>query len=458
MSPRAAFHALGAALSGLAFASLALDPLADHVVLWLFLVVPAGLPLLVVASRARAQDRARAEAEAIPEDDEDDRVPLAPVLDPAGRRLRPPRPLRWPAIAAVLFWALMMRLPLLASAPSLSDDIFRYVWEGRVTAMGADPYDQSPMDPTLASIIPGAPEWASINHRELPAIYPPATQWVFAAIASVAPDPDSFRAAMVGFDLLVVIAVCVLLQVRGLPTRRAILYAWHPLVVVEVAGSGHFEPLALLPLLAALIAWTLRVPFAAFGLWGLAFATKYVGAAAALFAARTLVVRRHAGSAALGLAVLGAVAALPAIPFALDGTLPVGSLGTYAREWAHNGSVHAVVSAYIGFHPARLAVGVLFLLWVGRLFSEEFEPARGFFLLFVGLIVLSPVVHPWYGLWVIVLLPLFPSLSVTLFSVLLPLSYLALAAEAAGEGWTLPGWVPWVEYGLPLVMYRLFDR
>ena len=213
-----------------------------------------------------------------------------------------------------------------------------------------------------------------------------------------------------------------------------------------------------LPLLVALIAWTLRAPLVAYAMWGLAFSTKYVGAAAAAFAARAQVARKTPRRAAAGLLVLAIAAALPAVPFALDGTLPMGSLGTYARDWAHNGSVHAALSVYLGFPPARMVVAALFLLWLGRLGTRDLDPARGFFLLFVVLIVLSPVVHPWYGLWVIVLLPLFPSPSVTLFSVLLPLSYLVWASQAAGEGWTLPPWVPWLEYGLPAIAYWAFER
>ena len=458
LARRVGFHGFGALLSAVAVATLALDPLHQNVPVWLWLVLPASAPLMIVAYRARSMDIAREVAETPTEDDEEGTQRPQAALDGAGRRRRAPRPVRWGPVAGVLFWALLMRLPLLASAPALSDDVFRYVWEGRVTAAGGDPYDESPMDPGLADLITDAPEWASINHRELPAIYPPGTQWVFAGIASMGADPTTFRAAMVGFDLLLILGICLLLQLRGLPTRRAVLYAWHPLVVVEVSGSGHYEPLALLPLIGALLAWTLRRPLLAYALWGVAFATKYVGAGAALFAARSQLGRNHAMQAAFGLTLLALIAAIPAVPFALDGTLPVGSLGTYAKDWAHNSSVHALLSTYIGFHPARLVAGGLFLLWTGKLLAREQEPARGFFLLFVGLILFSPVVHPWYALWVIVLLPLFPSTSVTLFSVLLPLSYLAWTSAIGGQGWVLPGWVPWLEYGLPVLVYRLWER
>ncbi len=451
-----AFHALGAALLGLAVASTTLDPFTENVPVWLWLMLASGLPFFVLARRCRANDIARLEAEAAEPDD--DVPPPEPVLDAYGRRRRPPKPIRWAPIAGVLFWALLLRLALLSTAPTLSDDVHRYVWEGRVTSMGGDPFDQSPMDPELAPLIVDAPEWQHINHRELPAIYPPAAQWVFAGIASLAADAASFRAAMVGIDLVTILVLCVLLQVRGLPTRRAVLYAWHPLVVVEVAGSGHYEPLAILPVLAALIAWTLRAPLASFGFAGLAFATKYVGAAVALFVGRFLAARRRWGRAALGFLVLALVAGILAVPFALDGTPPFGSLGTYAAKWAHNGSVFPVLAAYVGFQPARLVVAVLLVMWTLRVLSRDRDPAQGFFMLFVGIVALSPVVHPWYALWLIVLLPLFPRPSVTLFSVLLPLSYLVWTAEAAAEGWSLPGWVPWVEYGLPLVVWQLTER
>ncbi len=457
MSPRVAFHALGAALLVLTIVTASLDPLAENVTLWLWLVLPAGIPFFALARRARTHDIARAEAEAASPEEEEE-APPEPVLDLLGRRRRPPRPIRWGPVAGVLFWALLLRLVLLTTAPTLSDDLHRYVWEGRVTATGGDPYDQSPMDSDLANLIVDAPEWAHINHRDLPAIYPPATQWAFAAIASISPDVRSFRAAMVGVDLLLVVALCLLVQLRGLPTRRAVLYAWHPLVVLEVASSGHYEPLAMLPVVAALLAWTVRAPLGFFVLSGLAFATKYIGAAIALFAARADVAQGRTSRALVGLVVLGLVAAVPAIPFALDGSPPIGSLGTFTAVWAHNGSIYPILAAYIGLQPARLTVAVLLILWTARLLMQGHEPARGFFLLFVGLLLLSPVVHPWYCLWVIVLLPLFPSPSVTLFSVLLPLSYLVWAAEAAGEGWVLPPWVQWVEYGVPLLWFRMTER
>ena len=357
-------------------------------------------------------------------------------------------------LAIVLFWALLVRLPLLfGTEPTLSDDLYRYVWEGRLVSMGYDPYDLAPEAEALATLAVDSPEWAGLNHTHLPAIYPPGAQWFFAVLASVSPSLNLFRAAMVAVDLLLIVALGLLLAGREGDPRLLVLYAWHPLVAAEVASSGHYEPLALLPMIAGLLAWDYgRKGALPWLLWGLAIALKYAGGAVGWFAARALFEEGDTRRGVLGLALAGLVAVALAAPFVADGTLPIGSLGTYVEHWGHNGSVHALLTPLIGYHPARWVVAVLFVAWAGWLTWRGGDPARAFLHLFVGLIVLSPVVHPWYGLWVIALLPLFPSLPLLVFSVLLPLAYLAWTAQAAGGPWAAPPWVPWVEYGLPLAL------
>ena len=381
-------------------------------------------------------------------------VPLGLVGVAAGRRDGLRRQGGGKVIFVILVWAILLRLLLLAfTEPTLSDDIFRYVWEGRLVAAQIDPYDIAPDDPALTRLALDAPEWPLINHKELPAIYPPAAQWVFGAIASWRAEVGAFRGVMVFIDALLILLLGTLLLSSGRDPRWLVLYAWHPLVVIEVASSGHYEPLAMLPLVAGLFAWhRSRTSPASWLFWGGAIATKYVGGSAAWFAARRLAERGAWGRAFLGLVIAGVTTAVFALPFVMDGTPPIGSLGTYVEHWGHNASVHALLAEVIGYHPARKVVGALFVLWAAYLTWRGPAPGRGFLLLFAGLVVLSPVVHPWYGLWLIVLLPLYPSPPLLALSALLPLSYLAWTTQASGGGWEAPGWVPWVEYGVPLAL------
>jgi len=418
---RAQLHIAGLCAALVALLTSALGDLSAHVPLWL---VACGVGFL----------------------------PIAAVLALTRSPLRPPSARA--TVLVVLGWALLIRLPLLLfTDPTLSDDIFRYVWEGRMVAGGLDPYDLAPNHPALTRMALDAPEWSLINHRELPAIYPAATQWVFGALASVSATTGFFRAAMVAVDAALICTLGALLHSRGRDPRWLVLYAWHPLVAVEVASSGHYEPLALLALVGGLLAWeSPRRGVTPWLLWGLAIATKYIGGAAAWFAARRLVERGHWPLALLGLVTAGLCALLFALPFALDGRPPIGSLGTYVQHWGHNASVHALLTELIGYHPARKVVALLFVLWAAWLTWTGPEPARAFLLLFAGLMVLSPVVHPWYGLWLIALLPLVPSPPLIALSALLPLSYLAWTTQASGGGWVTPAWVPWVEYGVPLML------
>ncbi|HCP45600.1 MAG TPA: hypothetical protein DIU15_06145, partial [Deltaproteobacteria bacterium] len=197
-------HGRAALLSGFSVCCLTLDPLAEHVPHFLLLYVAALFVLLPYVVGAKQ------------------------IFD--GRK---------GSVVIIVLWSLVMRLPLLMSSPSLSDDVYRYVWEGRVTASGVDPFEHPPTAPALRDLALQAPEWSRVNHPELPAIYPPAAQLAFASLGQVADTERGFRVGFVCIELLLILALAALLLARRLPLGWLVLYAWHPMSVVEVAGSGH---------------------------------------------------------------------------------------------------------------------------------------------------------------------------------------------------------------------------
>ncbi len=347
----------------------------------------------------------------------------------------------------ILLWALLLRLPLQVGPPQLSDDINRYHWEGQVVAAGEDPFDRPPNSTALQYLRERSPTWAAVNHPHLPAIYPPGAQWIFAAMASLGLSINGFRGVFVLLELLVLGLLAILLRRRGLPEEGLVLAAWNPLLVLEVSSSGHFEPLALLPLVAGLVLLG-RSERAAWATFGLGLSIKFAGAVPAWFEGLRLLRARQTRVGVHRTLWLAAVPVLLALPFCLDGSPPVGSLLHYARHWGHNATVHAFLTPLLGFHPARWVCITLILLWLGLLSSQRLEPARGAQLFFAGVLFLSPVVHPWYGLWVAVLLPLAPSLPLLLFTGLLPLSYLGSWGPGGSE---LPVWVQPTEALVPLV-------
>ena len=78
----------------------------------------------------------------------------------------------------VAVFGLLFRATLLPASPTLSDDIYRYVWDGRVQAAGINPYRYAPASEALAHLRDGT-IYPGVNHREIPTIYPPAAQALF---------------------------------------------------------------------------------------------------------------------------------------------------------------------------------------------------------------------------------------------------------------------------------------
>ena len=418
MSQRA-LHSFGGAIFLCSLASVAVGPLAENVPVWLLIYC---LPTLLLAGALFG------------------------------------RPASNPTVLTVLLWAILIRLPFLWTTPSLSDDIYRYVWEGRVVAEGLDPYDLPPDSPKLEHLAVGAPERPLVNHPDLPALYPAGAQWVFAVLSSLGFEEQLFRVFFLLCDLALCLVLLAILRARGSPSGWSLLYAWHPLAAVEVASSGHFDPLAMLPLLAGFYLWETGRLRRAFLLWGLAAALKFVGGFASLFGLAVLWRTRELRDVAIGATLTVLPLLLLSLPFAVDGSAPLGSAKVYGAHWMNFGSVHALLSIPLGVHPARVLCVGLGGLWLGWLLWRTDSPVRGFSLLFLGMLLLSPVVHPWYGLWLLVLLPLWPRLELFALVSLLPLAYVAWVSSAKGGDWLAPSWAAWLSYGVPMVLFVWTNR
>ena len=145
------------------------------------------------------------------------------------------------AFGPAAFWvvAILLRGILFGSEPG--DDIWRYLWEGRVQLEGFSPYLHPPADPALAALRDA--DWAKINHPEVSAIYPPVTQLGLRLLAAIDPSVWLFKLAVILPDL----AICLLL-VRRFGPMAALVYGWNPMVVACFAGGAHFDPWFLLPL------------------------------------------------------------------------------------------------------------------------------------------------------------------------------------------------------------------
>jgi hypothetical protein len=159
------------------------------------------------------------------------------------------------ALAVILIFSVAFRERLAVETPYLSSDVYRYIWDGRVQAAGINPYLYMPVATELEplrdeKIFPhiNRPDYART-------IYPPAAQAIFLITYLVSPsDVTTFKVTMSLFDVLAILAILFALARMKLDPARAILFAWHPLVIWEGAHSGHIESLLMALLAFALLA------------------------------------------------------------------------------------------------------------------------------------------------------------------------------------------------------------
>ena len=154
----------------------------------------------------------------------------------------------------VLALAGIFRLSIVFAPPYLSDDIYRYVWDGRVQAAGINPYRYIPADEHLQSLR-DEEIYPKINRRDYAhTMYPPAAEAMYFLTTRISESVTWMKLTIVGFELITVWLLMELLASFGMPRQRILIYAWHPLAVWEFAGSGHIDPLAFAFIALALLA------------------------------------------------------------------------------------------------------------------------------------------------------------------------------------------------------------
>lgn len=146
-----------------------------------------------------------------------------------------------PGLLLILAIAIVLRLGALTAPVFLSDDVYRYIWDGRIQAAGINPYRYIPTDPVLAPLRDEA-IFPNINRNNYaPTIYPPVAQMLFWLATRLGETVLAVKLIFVAIEAVGIGALLLVLRATGAPKEHILLYAWHPLPVWEIAGSGHVE-------------------------------------------------------------------------------------------------------------------------------------------------------------------------------------------------------------------------
>jgi len=350
-------------------------------------------------------------------------------------------------LVLILATAALLRLVALAAPVFLSDDINRYIWDGRVQAAGINPYRYIPTDPEL-ELLRDTSIFPNINRNNYaPTIYPPIAQMLFLTATRFGETALTLKVFFVVVEAVGIVTLLNILRTAGRPREHILLYVWHPLPIWEIAGSGHLD--------AALVTFTSLALAAAIGcqrFWsapalGAATLTKFFPLV--LAPAMWRPARSNLGDWRW-LAALIAVIIAAYLPYIAAGWRILGFLPGYvAEEKLGSGSgfwlldvtrsmISIPLAAYLGLAASVMAGLAIFALsrGPGPRSVLSWATALGSATLFFA----SPH-YPWYFVWLVGLLttaPWWPAWWLTIAAVLL---------YCGRETGTVPSWVGFTLYG-----------
>ena len=382
---------------------------------------------------------------------------------------------RWGVGAALLF-----RLLWLPALPALSDDLYRFRWDGILVAHGTNPFRFRP-DEIIAdgarTAIPDAarrsqalPElqqlYRQLNSPHYYSVYPPVCQFIFGAAARLFPTSEAgfagtLRVLILAAEAGVAALLLALLAAWGAPLDRALRYLLHPLVVVEITGNLHFEGIMVFFVLLAL--WLLsrhRWLASALAL-GLGVATKLLPLLALPLLVRRLGWRRTTAYAAL---CLGTFVLLfsPFISVELAANFS-RSLRLYFRSFEFNASIYYLLRSLgywlTSYNQITLigpllalvsAIAGLVLAWRERHHTLAALP-QTLLLMLTAYYACATTVHPWYLTLLIGLSVLSRFRYPLVWGGLAILSYSAYATSLYQENLALVA----LEYAVVIVVFSL---
>jgi alpha-1,6-mannosyltransferase len=217
-------------------------------------------------------------------------------------------------------------------------------------------------------------------------------------------------------------------------------YAWHPLLALEVAGSGHVDIVGVLLLLVSVAALVRRWRAATALAFGLAVSVKFLPIVLLPLYWKRVRMR----DAALGAVAVG----LLYLPFLNHGRIPIGSLGTYVQRFRFNDPVFATLERVTT--PQVMAglavlVGFLTAIWMRRKSAEGSSDAFAWPM--AASLLCAPVVYPWYMLWMLPFIRSSSTVPIMVWTLSIIPTYYVWHLRTLGRPWVVPGWIMVLEYG-----------
>ena len=340
-----------------------------------------------------------------------------------------------------VFWlaaAFLARLLFVFSFPGLSDDIYRFYFDGKILLSGQSPYGILPsaVKESAGSFIPDF-VYEKMNSRDYYTVYPPLAQIIY-GLPALTDDIAQYK-NLLSLFLLIIEAVGIFFMLKTCPffkfkSSSVLVYALNPLVIAEGIGNLHAEILVVSFLAIFLYFFTKKNMVSSGLFFALAAATKLLP----LLLVPWIYFRLNDAEKKRFFLSAGLVLCLLFIPFiVLPGFFSVfNSIDLYFRKFEFNGSIYVLLREigfwvtgynlvqYIG--PLLGLTTAWFLVKTARTFHSTDVKTwiQAAFLSWFFYLLLSTTVHPWYVIPLVFFSVFTYQKAVLIWSFLVLLSYI----------------------------------
>jgi hypothetical protein len=301
----------------------------------------------------------------------------------------------------IAFWSLVIIPRIFAMNLIPSDDLARYVWEGKVLSEGYSPYYFPPESEELIQYRDDE-IYSQINHKDRPAIYPPLAQYIFALISIFVKDIYGIRLLMIILELSLIMVMLSWLGNLKLPKERALIYALNPLVIIGIAGHGHLDPMQLLLLMIGMLLYSKGHRGFCIAFITLAGMIKFLALAVLPF----FITRKTARY--LPLVILIIIGCYFPVLF-LKGGFSFGNLGVYLGKYEYYSLTFAPLRLMLGTQGAVWTSAIIIFLSGLGLWLTRTNPLQSIAPFFLIITLMSTTIHYWYLVPVLAFAVVWPS-------------------------------------------------
>jgi alpha-1,6-mannosyltransferase len=368
---------------------------------------------------------------------------------------------------SIIVTGMFLRIIFLFSTPALSDDVFRYIWDGHLMTNHINPYLHTPASIMAqdfsADMVSSLNElYPNLNSPEYYSVYPPVSQFVFSLAAKFGAGNLGLsiffiRIITLAAELGTLLLLPVLLNNLKIPVNKMGFYAFNPLVIYEISGNLHIEGLMIFFLLLGMIFYTASNYIKSALFMAVAVGIKLIPLIWVPFMMKHLVVKKQVTY----FMIFTCSCLILFLPFILDSRFINMALGLnlYFQTFEFNASfyygVRWITSYISGYNqiavtgPLLAACSAILMIWyfIKAKITHPVTIPYLFIAVFTVYLLLATTVHPWY-ITPLVFLSVFTGyIFPVMWSVLVALSYSAYASNPVQES----GWLIAIEYAVLLL-------